>query len=103
MGDKAAGVGTAREGAATAPDRAGLVLVSLILVAAVANLNLSVAKITAAAKASFLQGDQWAYVAGIDAILIGAALVYFLFPRKRQEEELLAQYHAQDTPRGIAT
>jgi MFS transporter, DHA2 family, multidrug resistance protein len=54
-------------------------------------------QITAAAKASFLQGDQWAYAAGIVAILVGAALVYFLFPRKQQEEQLLAQYHAQDT------
>ena len=54
-------------------------------------------QITAAAKASFLQGDQWAYAAGIVAILVGAALVYFVFPKKRQEEQLLAQYHAQDT------
>jgi DHA2 family multidrug resistance protein-like MFS transporter len=56
-------------------------------------------QITAAAKASFLQGDQWAYTAGIVAILLGAALVWFLFPRKQQEERLLAQYHAQDTTR----
>jgi MFS transporter, DHA2 family, multidrug resistance protein len=56
-------------------------------------------QITAAAKASFLQGDQWAYTAGIVAILLGAALVWFLFPSKQQEERLLAQYHAQDTTR----
>jgi hypothetical protein len=56
-------------------------------------------QITAAAKASFLQGDQWAYSAGIAAILLGAALVYFLFPNKQQEERLLAEYHAQDTAR----
>jgi hypothetical protein len=56
-------------------------------------------QITAAAKASFLQGDQWAYTAGIVAILLGAALVYFLFPNKQQEEQLLARYHAQDTAR----
>jgi DHA2 family multidrug resistance protein-like MFS transporter len=54
-------------------------------------------QITAAAKASFLQGDQWAYAAGIVAILVGAALVWFLFPRKPEEEQLLARYHAQDT------
>jgi DHA2 family multidrug resistance protein-like MFS transporter len=67
-------------------------------------------QITAAAEASFLRGDQWAYTAGIVAILLGAALVYFLFPRKQQEEQLLAQYHAQDTarpagptPRRVAT
>jgi hypothetical protein len=54
-------------------------------------------QITAAAKASFLQGDDWAYAAGIVAVLLGAALVYFLFPRKEAEQTLLAEYHAQDT------
>jgi EmrB/QacA subfamily drug resistance transporter len=53
-------------------------------------------QITAAAKASFLQGDDWAYAAGIVAVLLGAALVYFLFPKKEPEETLLAEYHAQD-------
>jgi DHA2 family multidrug resistance protein-like MFS transporter len=56
-------------------------------------------QITAAAKASFLRGDQWAYTAGIVAILLGAALVYFLFPNKQQEEQLLARYHAQHPAR----
>jgi MFS transporter, DHA2 family, multidrug resistance protein len=54
-------------------------------------------QITAAANASFLQGDQWAYLAGIVAILIGAALIFFLFPRKDVEEDLLARYHAEDS------
>jgi len=54
-------------------------------------------QITTAAKASFLQGDDWAYTAGIVAVLLGAALVYFLFPKKDAEETLLAEYHAQDT------
>ena len=54
-------------------------------------------QITSAAKASFLQGDQWAYTAGIVAILIGAAIVFFLFPKHEAEERLLAQYHAEDT------
>ena len=53
-------------------------------------------EIVAAAKSSFLQGDEWAYVAGIVAILLGAALIYFLFPKKEREEELLEQYHAED-------
>ncbi len=57
------------------------------------------AQITAAAKTSFLQGDQWAYTAGIVAVLLGAALVYFMFPKRAQEEELLARYHAEDTAR----
>jgi EmrB/QacA subfamily drug resistance transporter len=53
-------------------------------------------QIIAAAKESFLDGDQWAYLAGIAAILIGATLVFFLFPRRAHEEELLAQYRAED-------
>jgi DHA2 family multidrug resistance protein-like MFS transporter len=54
-------------------------------------------QITAAAKASFLSGDQWAYLAGIVAIVLGAALVFFMFPRKDDEHRLLAEYHATDT------
>jgi DHA2 family multidrug resistance protein-like MFS transporter len=54
-------------------------------------------EITAAAKSSFLQGDQWAYAAGVVAIVAGAALVFFLFPRRAEERQLLADYHAADT------
>jgi len=54
-------------------------------------------QIIAAAKASFLQGDEWAYAAGIVAILLGAALVFFRFPKRDEEEALLEQYHAEDT------
>ena len=56
-------------------------------------------QITEAAKSSFLSGDQSAYVAGIVAILLGAALVFFLFPRKDGEERLLAQYQSADISR----
>jgi EmrB/QacA subfamily drug resistance transporter len=54
-------------------------------------------EITSAARESFLQGDQWAYIAGIVAVLLGAAIVFMLFPRKADEEALLAQYAKQDT------
>jgi MFS transporter, DHA2 family, multidrug resistance protein len=54
-------------------------------------------QITAAAKTSFLQGDQWAYTAGLVAVLLGAVLVFFLFPKRAEEVELLARYHAEDT------
>jgi MFS transporter, DHA2 family, multidrug resistance protein len=54
-------------------------------------------EITAAAKESFLDGADWAYTAGIVAILLGAAVVFFLFPKHEAEERLLAQYHAEDT------
>ena len=56
-------------------------------------------QITSAAKTSFLDGDQWAYTAGIVAVLLGAALVFFLFPKHEDEEQLLARYHAEDTAR----
>jgi hypothetical protein len=54
-------------------------------------------QITAAAKSSFIDGADLAYTAGIIAILLGAVLVFFLFPRKNGEEELLAEYHEEDT------
>src|SRR5215217_5491910 len=50
-------------------------------------------QITEAAKASFLDGDQWAYLAGIAAILLGAAIVFVLFPKRDDEVALLARYH----------
>src|SRR5262245_29479800 len=53
--------------------------------------------IIAGAKTAFLDGDQWAYTAGIVAVLVGAALVFFVFPKKEAEQGLLAEYHAQDT------
>jgi DHA2 family multidrug resistance protein-like MFS transporter len=50
--------------------------------------------IIAGAKTAFLQGDQWAYLAGIIAVLAGAALVWFAFPKREDERRLLAAYHA---------
>ncbi|HST17449.1 MAG TPA: MFS transporter [Gaiellaceae bacterium] len=60
-------------------------------------------QITAAAKASFLHGDQWAYTAGVVAVLLGAAVVFLFFPRKQHEDELLASYHAEDSGRREAS
>jgi len=54
-------------------------------------------QITAAAKSAFLQGDDWAYSAGAIAVLLGAVLVFFCFPRKEAEEQLLRDYAAQDS------
>ncbi|MFN8149316.1 MAG: hypothetical protein U0R76_17840, partial [Candidatus Nanopelagicales bacterium] len=48
------------------------------------------------AKDSFTQGQDWAYLAGIIAVLIGAALVAWKFPKGDDEKRLLAEYHAQD-------
>ncbi|MCI0635412.1 MAG: MFS transporter, partial [Actinobacteria bacterium] len=52
--------------------------------------------IVAGAKTAFLQGDDWAYTAGVVSILLGAALVYFMFPKHDEEKRLLAAYHDQD-------
>ncbi len=52
--------------------------------------------IIAGAKESFLQGQDWAYTAGIVAVLIGAVLVFLKFPKAQQEKQLLLQYHQQD-------
>jgi MFS family permease len=57
-------------------------------------------QITAAAKTSFLSGDQWAYIAGIVAVGLGAALVFFAFPRKDDERRLLAEYQREDSSSG---
>jgi hypothetical protein len=54
------------------------------------------AQIMAAAKASFLAGDELAYLAGIIAVLLAGALVFFKFPKKAEEIKLLAEYHAED-------
>ncbi len=54
------------------------------------------AQITAAAQSSFLDGDDWAYLAAMVAVLIGMALVYRFFPRHAEEETLRASYQAAD-------
>jgi EmrB/QacA subfamily drug resistance transporter len=53
-------------------------------------------KIVAGAKTAFLQGDQWAYLAGIVAVLVGAVIVFVFFPKVERERELLAAYRAED-------
>lgn len=55
-------------------------------------------QIVAAAQQSFVDGQDWAYLAGIVAVLLGAALVWFVFPRRDAERALLAAYEAEDAP-----
>lgn len=52
-------------------------------------------QIIVAAKTSFLQGSKWAHIAGVLTILIGAAIVYFKFPKKEEEIKLHKEYDAQ--------
>ena len=53
-------------------------------------------EIITSAKISFLAGDHLAYTAGIIAILIGAVLIFFKFPKHEEEKELIAQYNDLD-------
>jgi EmrB/QacA subfamily drug resistance transporter len=53
-------------------------------------------QIVAGAKTAFLQGDQWAYLAGIIAVVVGAAVVAVFFPRAEREQQLLESYQSQD-------
>jgi hypothetical protein len=53
-------------------------------------------QIIATAKTAFLKGDQWAYVAGIIAVLLGAALVWLRFPAADRERALLEEYGELD-------
>ena len=59
-------------------------------------------EITAGAKTSFLAGADEAYLAGIIAVLIGGAIIFLLFPKKADEERLLAEYHAEDARLEVA-
>jgi MFS transporter, DHA2 family, multidrug resistance protein len=49
-----------------------------------------------AAKESFLAGADAAYLAGVIAMLVGAALVFLCYPRHARERELFAAYAAED-------
>jgi MFS transporter, DHA2 family, multidrug resistance protein len=53
-------------------------------------------QITTAAKESFLAGDDYAYMAGIIAVVFGAAVVFFKYPKKEDEHQLEAKFHAED-------
>jgi DHA2 family multidrug resistance protein-like MFS transporter len=53
-------------------------------------------QIVAGAKQAFLAGDRWAYSAGALAVLLGGVLVFLAFPRKAEEEKLLARYRSED-------
>ena len=57
-------------------------------------------QIIAAAQKSFLDGGDWTYAAGAFAVLVGAAVVFFLFPRHDDELALLQRFHAEDAKAG---
>ena len=53
-------------------------------------------QITDAARDAFTKGQHWAYLAGSIAIVLGAAVVFFCFPKADRERELIAGYAAAD-------
>ena len=55
-------------------------------------------QIAAAARTSFLDGGDWTYAAGMIAIVLGMAVVFFLFPKREEEKGLLERYHDEDAP-----
>jgi MFS transporter, DHA2 family, multidrug resistance protein len=60
-------------------------------------------QIIAGAKGAFLHGDQWAYLAGLIAVVLGGVLVFFCFPKLDRERELLAQFAAEDSTQPVET
>jgi EmrB/QacA subfamily drug resistance transporter len=52
--------------------------------------------IVGAAQKSFLDGGDWTYAAGMIAVSLGIAVVFFLFPKHDREIKLLEEYHAED-------
>lgn len=53
-------------------------------------------QIVSAAKQSFVDGQDWAYLAGIVAVALGGVLVATMFPKKDEEQRTLAKYAAED-------
>jgi DHA2 family multidrug resistance protein-like MFS transporter len=65
--------------------------------AALARVNLQYSmQVIAGARASFLEGVNWAYAAGAVSIVFGAVLVAALLPTKQREIDLLAEYRSED-------
>jgi EmrB/QacA subfamily drug resistance transporter len=57
-------------------------------------------EIIEAAKQSFIKGEDFAYLGGVVAILLGMALVWKYFPKYDREAELLAIYASEDADPG---
>lgn len=53
-------------------------------------------QIVAAARESFIQGQDWAYLSGMLAVMAGGVLVWFCFPAHDEEQSLLRSYQEAD-------
>ncbi|HYH52595.1 MAG TPA: MFS transporter [Solirubrobacterales bacterium] len=52
--------------------------------------------IVEAARTSFLHGSDATFVAGLIAVVLGSAVVFFLFPKRDAELSLLERFHRED-------
>ncbi len=53
-------------------------------------------QIVGAARESFVSGQRWAFTAGLVGMALGTALVWFTFPDKEREIEMIAAFEAAD-------
>jgi hypothetical protein len=53
-------------------------------------------QIVEGARQAFVDGQDWAYLAGIVTVVLGGMLVFFLFPRTDAEAAMIAGYQAED-------
>ena len=61
-------------------------------------------QIIEAARQSFLNGDDLAFMAGAVAIILGAIVIWAFFPGQKEEAELLARYTGEDeSPAGTGS
>ena len=54
-------------------------------------------QIVAAARDSFVHGQDMAFAAGVVTMLLGTVLVWFAFPDRRREIEMLAEFEREDS------
>ncbi|MGV1048104.1 MAG: MFS transporter [Solirubrobacterales bacterium] len=59
-------------------------------------------QIVGAARESFLDGGDWTYAAGMIAVALGMAVVFFLFPKRQQELDLLERYRGEEAASAAA-
>ena len=85
-------------------DLGGAIMQSIFGALLTAGYAAAVASAIAAApnKAQITSSVHWAYAAGVIATVVGIALVFFLFPRKDDEQRLLAEYQKADAGLGRA-
>ena len=57
--------------------------------------------IVSGARQSFVDGQRWAYLAGILAVLAGALIVATRYPSHDGERDLLERYHRMDSPQEV--